>query len=293
MKRRASLILAIVMVCSLCASGQEDIKAKHAAYYLCINNIEIKPTDAYIHCSNYLKKYPNDDARLVEFASMFTNSFEKIDAYLKSVPDGDFTKGAEWSIYKPDLEKMIPWVNEGEGPHKIEISREYASPDEEKLLNKAEAVYRKREDLAARFYKQWRYFSQPTIDLPRGEPNWWTGSVDTILSAELVTTSAVIYYYDISLLFRSNSNKVKENSFAFSSTNLKYLASIKRMATYSRSGKTFKDVYIADMNLTWGQVCGGLCGHGFTRNKVVVLKPSGEVLDVFLDDPVNNTSWVS
>lgn len=293
MKNRAALILTVAIVFCMNTSGQENIKAKHAAYYLCINNIETKPTDAYIYCSDYLKKYPNDDVRLVEFASMFTNSFEKIDAYLKSITPSDFIDGSKWSLYKPDLQKTIPWVDEGEGPHKIEISREYASPQEEKLLNKAEAVYGTRADLAAAFYKQWRYYSQAAIEMPMGEPKWWTGSVDTILSAELATTSAVMYYYNVSLLLRSNSNKVKENSFAFSSTNLKYSASIKWIATYSRSGKTFQDVYVANTNLTWGQVCGGLCGHGFTRNKVVVLKPNGDILDVFLDDPANSTEWVS
>jgi len=65
------------------------------------------------------------------------------------------------------------------------------------------------------------------------------------------------------------------------------------VATYVRSGKTFKDVYVAEMILTWGQVCGGLCGYGFTRNKVVVLKADGEIVYVFLDDPVNSSSWVS
>jgi hypothetical protein len=27
--------------------------------------------------------------------------------------------------------------------------------------------------------------------------------------------------------------------------------------------------------------------------KVVVMNPSGEILEMFLDDPVNNASWVS
>ena len=47
------------------------------------------------------------------------------------------------------------------------------------------------------------------------------------------------------------------------------------------------------MTLSWGQTCGGLCGAGFTRNKIVVMKPDGEILYVFLDDPENNKSWVS
>ena len=36
-----------------------------------------------------------------------------------------------------------------------------------------------------------------------------------------------------------------------------------------------------------------LCGSGFTRNKVVVMSPKGEILEMFLDDPVNNSSWIA
>ncbi|HYV11106.1 MAG TPA: hypothetical protein VE980_09440 [Pyrinomonadaceae bacterium] len=36
-----------------------------------------------------------------------------------------------------------------------------------------------------------------------------------------------------------------------------------------------------------------LCGYGFTRNKIVVMSPSGEILEIFLDDPVNRSSWIS
>ena len=39
--------------------------------------------------------------------------------------------------------------------------------------------------------------------------------------------------------------------------------------------------------------CGSLCGSGFTRNKIVVMSPSGEILEMFLDDPVNRTFWMS
>jgi hypothetical protein len=74
---------------------------------------------------------------------------------------------------------------------------------------------------------------------------------------------------------------------------LKYEASIKKMDVYERAGKSFNNVYVANMTLTWGQVCGSLCGSGFTRNKIVVMSPSGEILDMFLDDPVNNTGWIA
>ena len=109
----------------------------------------------------------------------------------------------------------------------------------------------------------------------------------------MLQTSAVIYYQKLSEQLKQNNNKIKENSFAFHSTELKYLSSIKKLEKYERGGKVFKNIYVADMTLTWSQICGGLCGFGFTRNKVVVLDEKGNVLEMFLDSPENNRSWVS
>lgn len=141
--------------------------------------------------------------------------------------------------------------------------------------------------------KQWRYNAEPYVVLPDGEPKWWSGPVNGILATEFVTTGAVLYYYNISQTLRNNGGKLNENSFKFLSSNLKYEASIKKMDLYERSGKSFSNVYVANMTLTWGEMCGSLCGHGFTRNKIVVMSTSGEILEMFLDDPVNRSSWIS
>lgn len=92
---------------------------------------------------------------------------------------------------------------------------------------------------------------------------------------------------------RNNNGILKANTFTFLSSSLKYEASIKKVDAYERAGKSFTNVYVANMTLTWAQVCGGLCGFGFTRNKIVVLSLSGEIVGMFLDDPVNRRSWVS
>jgi len=199
----------------------EEITAKHEAYFACINNIERKPREAYIRCSDYLKKYPGDDQRLVDFARMFTTAFEKIDAYLRSVPANDFVEGTKWSVYKPDLQKVIPWAADLKDKHKIEITRTYASPDEDRLLAKAEAVYRPERSFEDQLFKQWRYYSQAAAELPNGVPAWWSGRFDTVLSTQTVTTSAVLYYYELSLQLRANDDRARPNSFQFSSTELK------------------------------------------------------------------------
>jgi hypothetical protein len=292
MKILIILVFSLVPVCAI--SAQEDVTAKHAAYYLCIDNIETEPYKAYGYCSDYLKKYPDDDKRLTQFAGMFVTAFEKVARYVKSVPVTDFTEVAPgWAVYKPGLSKTMPILNDEKGTYKISISRDYGSLDEEKLLNKAESLYKNPETVGRELLKTWRHLSQEHAALPDGEPKWWGGTFDTIQQTELVTTEAVLYYYDTVMLMRNNGGKIMENSFVFGSANLKYAAAIKKMDVYTRSGKTFKNVYVADLTLTWAQVCGGLCGAGFTRNKIVVLGMKGEILEMFLDDPVNNSNWVS
>jgi len=287
------LLGAILLTAGASTLAQEDIKAKHAAYYRCMDHIETDPHKAYQYCSDYLNKYPNDDKRLTEFAGKFVTAYKKISQYLKSVPMNYFTeKTTEWAVFSPGLLATIPTEN-SRGNHEILIKRDYGSPDEDKLLAKAEALYKNPEPIELELLKNWRNIAEPYVLFPDGEPKWWTGSVDTILAAELVTSGAVLYYYNISQTLRSKEGKLKENSFTFSNSTLKYEASIKKMDVYERSGKSFKDVYVANMTLTWGQVCGGLCGSGFTRNKIVVMSPSGEILEMFLDDPANSSSWIA
>jgi len=289
------LLIAAIL---LCASGsvlaQEDIKEKHAVYALCVEHIEKDPHKAFEYCSDYLNKYPNDNKTQREFVGKFITAYRKISQWLKSVPANYFTeKTAKWAVYSPGLLATIPSANSQATRYTILMKREYGSPDEEKLLAKAETLYKNPDRVDLELLKQWRYNAEPYVILPDGEPKWWSGPTSTIQAAELVSTGAVLYYYNISQTFRSNEGKLNNNSFKFVSSTLKYEASIRKMDVYERSGKNFNNVYVANMTLTWGQFCGRLCAFGFTRNKIVVMSPSGEILEMFLDDPVNNKSWIS
>lgn len=274
--------------------AQEDVKAKHEAYYLCINTISQSPKQAYQFCSSYLQKYPDDDKRLTDYVQRWITAYLKISVYLNSIEkhlDSNETK--DWIVYKPDLKKKIPIISDISGSHKIEIARHFTNSKEEKYLRIAESVYPNPKKFSDDLYKNWSYWSQSHTTPPENEFIWWTGYSDTILSTAVLTSSAVIYYFDISQKLKNNNNKIKENSFTFFDTNLKYDSSIKKFDKYERGGRNFTDVYVADMTLTWGQICGGLCGHGFTRNKVVVLDKNGTVLGMFLDAEVNRGGWVS
>jgi hypothetical protein len=274
--------------------AQDDVKGKYTAYNLCAETTQKDPHKAYEYCSDYLNKYPNDDAKLRDFAGRFIIAHKKVAQYLKSVPVTNFAeKTTRWAVYSPGLLAAIPTEESLRGDHSILIKREYGTFGEEQLLAKAESLYKNPDTVEAELLKNWGYLADNYVVLPEGQPKWWTGPVDTILGTDLVTTEAVLYYYNTSQAFRNKEGKLKENSFTFFSSGLKYIASIKKMDVYERAGRSFTNVYVANMTLTWAQVCGGLCGHGFTRNKIVVMSPSGEILEMFLDDPVNRSSWVS
>ena len=288
------LIIAILLLAGGPTRAQDDSNTKRAAYNHCTEYIAKDPLKAYEYCRDYVNKYPNDDPKLVEYASRFVIAYEKISRYLESVPPAYFVeKGPGWAVYSAQSPATIPAVESPDAKYPISIKRDYGSPEEEKLLAKAESVYKNPETTQLQLLKDWGRFADKYSELPAGEPRWWTGQVDTILGAELVTTEAVLYYYNIAQAFRNKNGILKENTFTFFRSSLKYEASIRKMDLYERAGRSFTDVYVANMTLTWSQMCGGLCGFGFTRNKIVVMSPNGEILEMFLDDPVNRRSWVS
>src|SRR5436190_1936700 len=287
------LICAILFSTAAATLAQDEVSAKHAAYYRCTDHIEKDPHKAYEYCVDYLNKYPNDDKRLTDFALKFVTAYRKISQYVRSIPMTYFAdRTPEWAVYGPGLQATIPSEESSQAGHSILIKREYGSA-EEKLLVKAESVYKNPEKVEPELLKQWRHIAEPYVVLPDGEPKWWTGSVDTILETELVTTAAVLYYYNISQAMRNKAGRLKENSFTFFSSSLKYESSIKKMDVYERGDSSFRNVYVANMTLTWAQICGGECGSGFTRNKIIVMSADGEILKMFIDDPVNRSSWIS
>jgi hypothetical protein len=288
------LVIAMLLLASGSALAQETNQTPHTAYALCTEHIEKDPQKAYEYCNDYLNKYPDDNPKLIEFAGRFVAAHKRIAQYRQSVPLDQFAEVTPgWAVYRPALSATITSADSRDAKYPILIKREYGSPEEERLLAKAESVYENPETSAGRLLKNWGRFADKNAAIPDGEPKWWSGEVDTILGTDVVTTESVLYYYNISQAFRINSGVIKANTFTFLRSSLKYEASIKKVDAYERAGKSFTNVYVANMTLTWAQVCGGLCGFGFTRNKIVVMSPNGEILGMFLDDPVNRRSWVS
>jgi hypothetical protein len=110
------------------------------------------------------------------------------------------------------------------------------------------------------------------IDLRPGQ--WWTDADEKVPFA--VTSSAVDYYRaELRRLRAENDPKVRAS--------LRYNASIKRMPLLHFEGEWFKDVCVVELFMGWEVVCGPLCGLSFMKERMVVLRPDGEVLRVYHD----------
>jgi len=192
-------------------------------------------------------------------------------------------------VYPPDLNINLPQTSETEGNFKILIARSFTNANEEELLRKAEAVYDSPEHMIATVLRSVNYWAaNPPKEMM---PIWGRPGNDDLQMTDIVTARAVRYYYDLTLAERNDPRL--PTGFTAIGSSMKYDASIKHSDHYAHGKDAFDDVYVADMNLGWAFTCGGLCGVGFTRNKIVVLDASGDILTLYLDAPVNSQFWVS
>ena len=267
--------------------AQNDVPP--SAYGRCAATIQSAPQDAYELCEQYLEQRPLDEAKHLEYVKNWIKEYEQVLPYVRFLQGLTADPKAEWFVYEPDTEIELPQTSEKEGPYKIEISRSFSDSREEAMLKKAEAVYTSPNKMVRdvfRFLDDWA--NDPPKELA---PIWGMRGNDNIQAAEIITARAVRYYYDLTLAARQNPHL--PTGFDAVRTNLKYTAGIKHFDHYSHNKKAFENVYVADLTLEWGFVCGGLCGMGFTRNKLVVLDSEGNVIAMYLDAPENSQSWVS
>jgi hypothetical protein len=289
-----SIVLAICV--GLLDSGlvlaQGEANSPPDSYTRCANTMNSNPQAAYKSCKEYLDAYPRDDNERLRLVANWVNAYERGLNYAKSLQSFLNTmKGKSWFwfIYEPELKIELPNVVEKMGNYKIEIVRTFSNAQEEELLRKAEAVYG----------PQYRFLDviqwNPALwaaDLPdQVVPLWGSRGNDNVQITEVITASAILYYYELSLAMRNQ--RPFRNVFKMIGTGLKYHGEIKHFDEYKHAGKEFRNVYVADLNLEWSSICGGLCGVGFKRNKLVVLDAKGAVLELFLDAPENHSMWVS
>jgi hypothetical protein len=276
-----------ILVAGVGSPAQDEFAGRTDAYSVCIAKIRNAPQDAYDPCRHYLEESPSDDAKRTQWVKNWVTRHEKLRPYAQFLRNLTTDQKAAWIIYEPDIVIQLPQTSEEEGPYKIQIARSFADRMEEVMLTKAEAVYPGPEKMIQDLFR-----SYGPNQLPKEmAPLWGIPGNDNIESTTTVTARAVRYYYDLSLAARRD--PALPTGFTAMGSSLKYTAGIKYFNQYSHGEDTFQRVYVADLTLEWGFVCGGLCGMGFTRNKVVVLDSQGDVIAMYLDAPVNSESWVS
>lgn len=288
-----AFISAVFACCALAAFiplfAQDNAAPKNDPYSLCTTAMEKTPQEAYVPCKQYLETMPSDDQEHIKCVKQWITNYDKVLPYanfLQALP-GD--PKAAWFVFEPDTKIELPETNETDGQFKMQISRSFNGAYEEEMLKKAEAVYPRSSRSANEVFRNAEYWAE---DTPKEMTPLWGGrGNDSIQQTSIVTASAVRYYYDLTMTERRNPRLA--SGFTAQQTHLKYDAAMKYIEKYSHKKDTFEDVYVADLTLEWGFNCGGLCGMGFTRNKVVVLDRSGNVIAMYLDAAVNSQSWVS
>jgi hypothetical protein len=277
-------------LCSIFASlqmlAQDD--AATSPYDRCSASIKNNPQDAYEPCRHYLEQMPRDDANHIECVKKWIADYEKALPYIRFLQGLTSDPKAPWLVYEPDMGIELPQTSEKEGPYKIEISRSFSDSREEAMLRKAEAVYSGPGKMAMDEFRSLGNWNEPPDETA---PLWGMRGNDNIESIQVVTARAVRYYYDLTLAARQNPHL--PSGFDALATDLEYAAVIKHFDHYSHNKDRYENVYVADLTLKWGFGCSGLCGMGFTRNKVVVLDRKGDVLAMYLDAPENSQFWVS
>jgi hypothetical protein len=274
---------------SMRALVQNPAEQKGDLYSACIAAIKAASPETEKPCAEYVAAAQSeDDQDRIRHVKTWLAKYSELRPTVQFLSSLAPDPKVAWLVYKPDIDIELPETFDTSGRFKIQVSRSFADPREEALLKQAEAVYPGPNNMIHGLL-----FSPPCEQELRGEkaPVWGGCGNDNIEMARVVTARAVRYYYDLTLLAQRNPDL--PSGFRAEQTSMEYSARLQLLADYSHAQDVFHDVYVADLRLKWSFVCGGLCGVGFTRNKVVVLDRQGNVLALYLDAPVNSESWVS
>jgi hypothetical protein len=285
----AVIVFVIASTAGASAQSADAGKARDESFSRC-DTPQYSREARYKSCQEYLEKYPNDNAKRRERADKFVRGYEHVMSYAKALQAFAIAQPNVWFIYEPDLKIDLPKLVETvKDSYKIEIKRSFENPAAEAMLRKAEAVYGPQ----FHYIDSMRSVPENWADTLPDEiaPQWGEVDNDNVMMTEVITASAVKYYYDLSISAREH--RKFRNVFPMNSTSFKYNASVKHYDEWEHAATRYSDVYVADLNLEWGSACGGLCGIGFTRNKLVVFDKNSEVVRMYLDAAVNRTMWVS
>ena len=277
-----------IVVASVVSPGQDGTPVRTDPYSICISKIQNTPSEAYKPCSVYLEQSYLDDAERIGYVKNWVTKFENARPQIEFLRSLAADERAAWIVYEPDMMIDLPQTSDDKDRYKIYIVRSFAQ-GEEAMLRRAEAVYPGPSEMIQDVVRS--FDAQVDETAKEMAPIWGSHGNDNIELTKTVTARAVRYYYDLSVAAKKNPHM--PSGFTALATALKYDAKIKYFEHYSHGKDAFDNVYVADLTLEWTFQCGGLCGMGFTRNKLVVLDSQGNVVALYFDAPVNSQSWVS
>lgn len=283
-------VLSILCVALVFAQSTPQNRPQHNDLYsACFDRMLRDPEHSVEICRKYLAASPKDNPDHFKQVEDWVANYDRVQPYVRFLEDLTMEPSGRWLVYQPDTTIDLPQTSQMQGRFQMEISRSFAAPTEEFLLRQAEATY---PGTRAMIHGMLRNGVLCDEDFAKEKaPLWGSCGNDNIEEADVVTARAVRYYYDLTMMERQNPRL--SSGFTAEHSDMKYDADIKFMSRYTHKKDSFANVYVANLTLKWGFQCGGLCGVGWTRKKVVVLDSSGNVLAMYLDAPENDETWVS
>lgn len=199
-------------------------------------------------------------------------------ALLPTAPAGTRAQQASHVLSAEALHRTLPTELQSPGSFQIDVHRAFRSAEEGRLLKIAEATYPPRDSVLAAIPRA--HFKLGAA--PDETYLWWSSSFDGVRIPYAITADAVQYYLDLTESFRrgdfSQSHGIRMDSSRF-----RYTATIEKRPEFQREGRSFRDVYVAELKLQWSDDCGSLCDLWIDKDRIVVLNPAGVVLAVFRD----------
>jgi hypothetical protein len=194
--------------------------------------------------------------------------------------------GAAKAGIKPDSQPKEWPANPAK--HQVVIRRETADNQQSNVIAAAEAAQPSKETLRqaaeARDRNDPPGLAQPKdAKAPAGDKVWWYKEQLGIRIPCAITTDAIAYYSDLVRKYGSQAFK----RYAEPSSRLDYRAGVKFHKEFKLGDKTFNDVHVVALKLTFDQNFAATATEGmhFEKERMVILDAGSKVLHISGDGP--------
>jgi hypothetical protein len=176
---------------------------------------------------------------------------------------------------------------EADGDFTLSIHRRYEGTLEARLLGIAEATYPPRDRLVGIAIESGFEIGSDSSRVPL----WWCDGLGATRVPYAVTAGALEHYTNLTERFRAHNFRGAFARNLFWS-DLAYRAKIDHRDEYLFAGGSVANVYVAEMNLSWGYDDGTFVPVS-VAHRIVVLAPDGTVLGVEGDGETKEDVFIS